>query len=171
MAQTIEELEKEIEAKKLAAKKQLESPFANVGNAVVKRGPGRPPKEESNFTEAEVAHEQRLGEIKRPPAGTTKEQMREWADNEAHDMIPDIMANKKWDVKYGDSKSRAAAGDSVLKMLGMESRDLGSMAKGGTITINMNGPANTLDLPWLKPARPVAQTIEAESKDKKDEKK
>lgn len=165
-AQTIEELEAEIAAKK----KQLESPFATVGNAVVKRGPGRPPKEELQFTEAEAAHEQRLQQIKRLPENATEEESRDAFQKELYSVLPDIAANLKWDVKYGGSKERSEAGSKVMRALGLESKDIGNVGKGGQIVINMNGPANTLDLPWLKPTKPVMQTVEAlkSDSDKKD---
>lgn len=164
-AKTIAELEADIERKKEEQRKALESPFANVGNAVVKRGPGRPPKEELDFTTAEAAHEQRLREIKRPAENTSKEEKREWFENELYDTLPDIAANIKWNIKFGDSKSRAEAETKALKILGLESKDIGNLGKGGQIVINMNGPANTLDIPLLKP---VMQTVEAEVVKKKD---
>lgn len=153
-AQTIEELEAEIEAKK----KQLESPFANVGNAVVKRGPGRPPKEELQFSEAEAAHEQRLQQIKRLPENATEEESREAFQKELYSVLPDIAANLKWDIKFGGTKDRSEAGSKVLRALGLESKDVGNIGKGGQIVINMNGPANTLDIPLLKP---VMKTVES----------
>lgn len=166
-AQTIEELEAEIAAKK----KQLESPFATVGNAVVKRGPGRPPGSVNappEFEEATKAHEQRLNEIRKLPENATEEESREHFQKELYSVLPDIAANLKWDVKYGGTKDRSEAGSKVMRALGLESKDVGNIGKGGQIVINMNGPANTLDLPWLKPARPTMQTVEAEIAKKKD---
>lgn len=159
-AETMEELEAEIAAKK----KQLESPFATVGNAVVKRGPGRPPKEELQFTDAEMAHEERLKQIKRPPESATEEESREHFQKELYSVLPDIAANLKWDVKYGGTKDRSEAGSKVLRALGLENKDVGNVGKGGQIVINMNGPANTLDLPLL---RPVMKTVEAITADAK----
>jgi hypothetical protein len=83
-------------------------------------------------------------------------------------VLPDIAANFKWDVKFGGSKERSEAGSKVLKALGLESKDVGNMGKGGQIVINMNGPANTLDLPLL---RPVMKTVEGLVSDSKKEEK
>lgn len=157
-AQTIEELEAEIAAKK----KQLESPFAEVGNAVVKRGPGRPPgstNAQPDFEEATAAHEQRLQQIKRLPENATEEESREHFQKEIYSILPDIAANIKWNVKFGGSKERADAETKALRILGLENKDIGNIGKGGQIIINMNGSANTLDIPMLK--RPVMQTVEA----------
>ncbi len=162
--QTIEELEAEIKAKKDAQKKQLESPFANVGNAVVNRGPGRPPKQELNFTEAEVAHEQRLNQIKKLPENATEEQHREAFQAELYSVLPDVAANLKWDIKFGGSKERSEAGTKVMRALGLESKDVGNIGKGGQIIINLGGPANTLDLPLLRPVMKTVEAITADSK-------
>lgn len=164
--QTIEELEKEIQQKKDAAKKQLESPFANVGNAVVNRGPGRPPKQELNFSESEVAHEQRLQQIKRLPDNATEEDKRDHFQKELYDVLPDIAANLKWDVKFGGSKERSEAGTKVMRALGLESKDVGNIGKGGQIIINMSGSANTLDLPLLRPVMKTVEGLITDSKDK-----
>ncbi len=161
----IKALEAEIERKKAEQKKLYESPFANVGNAVVKRGPGRPPNATNapvDFSEAEVAHEQRLQQIKRLPDNATEEQHRESFQAELYSVLPDVAANLKWDVKFGGSKERSEAGTKVMRALGLESKDIGNLGKGGQIVINMNGPANTLDIPMLRPAKPIMQTIEAE---------
>ena len=160
----IKKLEQDIAAKKDAQKKQLESPFATVGNAVVNKGPGRPAKQELNFTEAEVAHEQRLNQIKKLPENATEEQHREAFQAELYSVLPDVAANLKWDIKFGGSKERSEAGTKVMRALGLESKDVGNIGKGGQIVINMNGPANTLDLPLL---RPVMKTVEALTADSK----
>ena len=159
--------EKELETKIKDMKKQLESPFAEVGNAVAKRGPGRPPKEELQFTDAEAAHEQRLREIKKLPDTATEEETREWFQKELYNALPNVAANLKWASKFGDSKTRSEADTKIMRALGLESKDIGNIGKGGQIVINMNGPANTLDLPWLKPAKPVMQTVEAIAADSK----
>lgn len=174
-ADEIKKLEAEIEAKKAEQRKAFESPFASVGNAVVKRGPGRPPGSTNTpieFEAAEAAHEQRLGLIKRLPENATEEEQRDAFQKEIYTILPDIAANIKWDVKFGGSKERSEAGTKALRILGLENKELGSIGKGGQIVINMNGPANTLDIPMLKPTRPVMQTVEALAADssKKDSK-
>lgn len=169
-AEDIATLEQEIKNKKAEQLKMLESPFAEVGNAVVKRGPGRPPATELTYTDAEEAHEQRLKQIKRLPDTATEEESREHFNKELYSVLPDIAANLKWDVKFGSSKDRSEAGTKVMRALGLESKDVGNIGKGGQIVINMNGPANTLDLPWLKPAKPVMQTVEALVAEKKERK-
>lgn len=160
--------EKELEERIKAMQKQLESPFAAIGNAVVKRGPGRPPKEELQFTDAEAAYEQRLQQIKRLPNTATEEEVRAQFEKELYSVLPDVAANLKWDVKFGNSKDRSEAGTKVMRALGLESKDVGNIGKGGQIVINMNGPANTLDLPLLRPAKPLMQTVEALTSGKKD---
>lgn len=170
MAQTIEELEQEIEEKKAQQLKQLQSPFATVGNAAVKRGPGRPPKEALTYEDGAEAHEERLKQIKRLPENATEEESREHFNKELYSVLPDIAANLKWDVKFGGSKERSEAGTKVMRALGLESKDVGNIGKGGQIVINMNGPANTLDLPLLRTAKPVMQTVEALVSNKKEDK-
>ena len=169
---TVAELEAEIARKKAEQLKLLNSPFAEVGNAVTKRGPGRPPNSILAFSteDAEEAHTQRLQQIKRLPENATEEESREHFNKELYSVLPDIAANLKWDVKFGGSKERSEAGTKVMRALGLESKDIGNVGKGGQIVINMNGPANTLDLPWLKPIRPTMQTAEALAADAKKDK-
>ena len=171
--QTEAELEAEIKAKKEEQRKQFESPFVTVGNAVTKRGPGRPPKEELNYTDAEAANEQRMQRIKQLPDDATEEQHRDQFQKELYKMLPTVSANLSWDVNFGNSKERSEAGTKVLRALGLENKDIGNIGKGGQIVINMNGPANTLDLPLLRVAKPVMQTLEAEATEqsKKEESK
>jgi hypothetical protein len=157
--QTIEELEAEIEEKKAQQLKQLQSPFATVGNAAVKRGPGRPPKAELTYEDGEEAHQQRMQQIKRLPDNATEEESREHFNKELYSVLPDIAANLKWDVKFGGSKERSEAGTKVMRALGLESKDVGNIGKGGQIVINMNGPANTLDLPLLRPVMKTVETL------------
>jgi hypothetical protein len=166
--QTVEELEQEIAEKKAQQLKQLQSPFATVGNASTKRGPGRPPKQELTYEDGAEAHEERLKQIKRLPENATEEESREHFNKELYSVLPDIAANLKWDVKFGGSKERSEAGTKVMRALGLESKDVGNIGKGGQIVINMNGPANTLDLPLLRPVMKTVESITADSNKKED---
>lgn len=171
---TLEQLETELEHKK----RLLESPFAAVG-IVTNKPRGRPPKGfvpanagDEAKANATVAHEQRMAEIVKPASDLSSEGMREWGEKELHKLIPEVVSNIKWDMKYGDSKARAEAGDKILKATGLAQKDVSNFGKGGSIVINLGGTnASSINLPFLQrnnesPTVPVIQTLEQEVKKK-----
>jgi hypothetical protein len=168
----------EIEAELAIKRKALESPFAAVGN--VKPGPrrGRPPKIESAIGEnvsEEVAFSQRMQGITRPPPNSSSESVRDWAEKEIHNLLPEAVASLAWDIRYGDSKARTEARGEILRATGIDKKDAASFGRGGQIVIQVNGNATgDLALPYLqrtsteqKPTSPIVTVLEAEHKGKK----
>lgn len=166
---TLKQLEADLERKK----KELESPFAALGQST-SRPRGRPPKvvqateqdpNASPIEIAKVAHSQRLAEIPRPPSNSSAESMRDWAEKEIHNLLPEAVASLAWDVKYGDSKARTEARGEILRATGIDKRDAANFGKGGQIVINVAGAANGISLPYLnrtqepKPASPVVEAL------------
>lgn len=166
--ETLEQLEAELARKK----KELEAPFAALGQST-SRPRGRPPKQvnvnsdpdASPIDIAKAAHSQRLAEIPRPPSNSSAEGMRDWAEKEIHNLLPEAVASLAWDIKYGDGKARTEARGEILRATGIDKRDATNFGKGGQIVINVAGAANGIALPYLqrtpepKPASPIVESL------------
>lgn len=179
-AQTIKELEDELKLKQ----KQLESPFAVVGAGQSNPRPrGRPPGstnkpkydaaiggDESNAIQ--VAHSQRMAEITRPAPNSSPESVRDWAEKEIHNLLPEAVASLAWDIKYGDNKARTEARGEILRATGIDKKDAASFGKGGQIVINVAGATGGIQLPYLQrapnsePSSPMVQTLESDASKK-----
>lgn len=170
----VKRLEEELKKKKA----ELERPFDLVGQANVgqPRKRGRPPKDKTvSMVDGESANDarfaafnQRMEEIKRPASDSTPESMRDWAEKEIHNLLPEAVASLKWDIKYGDSKQRTEARDQILRATGVDKRDAANFGKGGQIVIQMGSESfQGINLPFLQrssqapsqPAKPLVETL------------
>jgi hypothetical protein len=177
--QTIAELEAELKEKQRQLKEKFESPFAEVSAAPVdapKRG--RPPKQEADpeatKSNAIAAYGQRMAGIKRPAPDSSSESVRDWAEKEIHNLLPEAVASLAWDIKYGDAKARTEARGEILRATGVDKRDATNFGKGGQIVINVGGANGGIALPWLQrtepqPSSPVVQTLVPDKKKKEEE--
>ena len=168
--ETIKQLEEDIKKKQ----KELESPFDIVGAATPTKPRGRPPKTataDASPDAAVIAHSQRMNEITRPPPNSSSESVRDWAEKEIHNLLPEAVASLAWDIKFGDAKARTEARGEILRATGIDKRDAANFGKGGQIVINVAGAANGISLPYLnrsnqEPAKPLVATIEVDKKGK-----
>ena len=85
-----------------------------------------------------------------------------WADSLALRLLPDVMAEIAFDVRYGSKKERDAAGEKVLRMNGMDRREA-TQATAPTIILNLgSGDKSTpwLDIKAKKPGKPSKDSEE-----------
>lgn len=80
----------------------------------------------------------------------------EYVEKEKVDLLPQALAEVKFQLLYGDDKQRIEAGRDVLRMNGMLNRDAPTGTQA-TVIVQM-GPGQTL--PWHTPKKEV--TINAE---------
>ena len=97
--------------------------------------------------------------------------MRDWAEKEIHNLLPEAVASLAWDIKYGDAKARTEARGEILRATGIDKRDATNFGKGGQIVINVAGGNGGISLPWLQrnepqPASPVVETLVSDKKKK-----
>lgn len=111
-----------------------------------------------------VARDQRRNLID-APKNLTADQARPWAEAELAKMLPDAVANIKWDLMYGSDKARSEATDKVLRANGMDRREGNAAASGGTIILNIG--AGQTGIPWLERVKPAAPVVGELEKGKK----
>lgn len=100
---------------------------------------------------AQDTHEWKMGLVGgRGVSGKSEDEIKKWADRRAVEMLPMVIADLHFDLKYGDNKARAEARDRILDMHGLRKREAAA-GNHATIVLNLGGAEGALkqSLPWL----------------------
>lgn len=103
--------------------------------------------------ELQAAHdtaEWKLGMVGgRAIAQKSEQEIKAWVDKKAVELLPQVIADLSFDLKYGTDKQRAEARDRIMDMHGLRKREAAA-GTHSTIVLNI-GDQNALkqSLPWL----------------------
>jgi hypothetical protein len=104
----------------------------------------------ADLQEAHDTAEWKLGMVGgRGIANKSEQEIKAWVDKKAVELLPQVVADLSFDLKYGTDKQRAEARDRIMDMHGLRKREA---AAGNHSTIVLNiGDQNALkaSLPWL----------------------
>jgi hypothetical protein len=83
-------------------------------------------------------------------SGKDEAAIKAWTDRKAVELLPTVIADLAFDLKYGTDKQRAEARDRVLDMHGLRKREAAA-GQHATIVLNLGdgGKSLTAKLPWL----------------------
>ena len=82
-------------------------------------------------------------------AQKSEQEIKAWVDKKAVELLPQVIADLSFDLKYGTDKQRAEARDRIMDMHGLRKREAAA-GTHSTIVLNI-GDQNALkqSLPWL----------------------
>jgi hypothetical protein len=88
-----------------------------------------------------------------------------WADERLVDLLPLAVAEKEFELKFGDDEQRSKAADRILEANGRGKRE-NQVASAPTILLIGNGPQGQLDAPWIKrlPAKQIPEGVTVDEK-------
>lgn len=101
---------------------------------------------------AHETHEWKLGLVGgRNVSKKDESTIKAWVDRKAVELLPDVIANLHFDLKFGTDRQRAEAQDRILDMNGLRKREAAA-GSHATIVLNLGGGEEGLkaSLPWLK---------------------
>jgi hypothetical protein len=83
-------------------------------------------------------------------SGKDEAAIKAWTDRKAVELLPTVIADLAFDLKYGTDKQRAEARDRVLDMHGLRKREAAA-GNHATIVLNLGDGSKSLTakLPWL----------------------
>lgn len=105
----------------------------------------------AEYVEAQELHRHKMrmvGGSKVPLATDTE--IKNWVDRKAVELLPSVIADIAFDLKYGSPKQRSEARDRILDMHGLRKREAAA-GNHATIVLNLGqGEKLGQQLPWLQ---------------------